>query len=120
MIDKLPTIYFSGIDNLIATARSNKVANWLGIQDFSQLKRDYGDKEATVIINKVGNIFSGQVTGETADKLSKLFRKTNQMKESVTESRQDTTFNYSIQLQESIPANKISSIAKPRNVCANS
>jgi hypothetical protein len=112
IIDELPTIYFSGIDNLIATARSNKVATWLGIQDFSQLKRDYGDKEATVIINTVGNIFSGQVTGETADKLSKLFRKTNQMKESVTESRQDTTFNYSVQLQESVPANKISSLSQ--------
>lgn len=112
VIDELPTIYFSGIDNLIATARSNKVATWLGIQDFSQLKRDYGDKEATVIINTVGNIFSGQVTGETADKLSKLFRKTNQMKESITESRQDTTFNYSVQLQESVPANKISSLSQ--------
>lgn len=112
IIDELPTIYFSGIDNLIATARSNKVATWLGIQDFSQLKRDYGDKEATVIINTIGNIFSGQVTGETAEKLSKLFKKTNQSKESITESRQDTTFNYSVQLQESVPPNKISSLSQ--------
>ncbi len=64
IIDELPTIYFRGIDNLIATARSNKVAVCLGFQDFSQLARDYGDKEAKVIQNTVGNIFSGQVVGE--------------------------------------------------------
>ena len=44
IIDELPTIYFRGIDNLIATARSNKVAVCLGFQDFSQLTRDYGEK----------------------------------------------------------------------------
>ena len=44
----------------------NKVAVCLGFQDFSQLVRDYGDKEAKVVINTVGNIFSGQVVGETA------------------------------------------------------
>ena len=56
IIDELPTIYFKGLDNLIATARSNKVAVCLGFQDFSQLVRDYGDKEAKVVINTVGNI----------------------------------------------------------------
>ena len=49
IIDELPTIYFKGLDNLIATARSNKVAVCLGFQDFSQLVRDYGDKEAKVV-----------------------------------------------------------------------
>ena len=49
IIDELPTIFFKGLDNLIATARSNKVAVVLGFQDFSQLKRDYGDKEAAVV-----------------------------------------------------------------------
>ena len=64
IIDELPTIYFKGLDNLIATARSNKVAVCLGFQDFSQLVRDYGDREAKVVMNTVGNIFSGQVVGE--------------------------------------------------------
>ena len=66
----MPTIYFHKIDNLIATARSNKVAVCLGFQDFSQLNRDYGEKESKVIQNTVGNIFSGQVVGETAKTLS--------------------------------------------------
>ena len=75
IIDELPTIYFRGLDNLIATARSNKVAVCLGFQDFSQLRRDYGDKESKVIENTVGNIFSGQVVSETAKTLSDRFRK---------------------------------------------
>ncbi len=60
IIDELPTIYFRGLDNLIATARSNKVAVCLGFLDFSQLTRDYGDKESKVIQNTVGNVFSGK------------------------------------------------------------
>ena len=75
IIDELPTIYFRGLDNLIATARSNKVAVCLGFQDFSQLTRDYGDKESKVIQNTVGNVFSGQVVGETAKTLSERFGK---------------------------------------------
>ena len=53
IIDELPTIYFRGLDNLIATARSNKVAVCLGFQDFSQLRRDYGDKESKYSINSL-------------------------------------------------------------------
>lgn len=49
IIDELPTIYIRGLDNLIATARSNKVSVCLGFQDFSQLERDYGEKEAKVV-----------------------------------------------------------------------
>lgn len=64
LVDEVPTIYFRGLDTLIATARSNKVAVCLGAQDFSQLVRDYGEKEARVIQNTIGNIFSGQVVGE--------------------------------------------------------
>ena len=76
IINELATIFFKGLDNLIATARSNKVAVVLGFQDFSQLKRDYGDKEATVIMSTVGNVFSGQVVvGETAKTLSERFGK---------------------------------------------
>lgn len=78
IIDELPTIYFRGLDNLIATARSNKVAVCLGFQDYSQLIRDYGDKESKVIQNTVGNIFSGQVVGETAKNLSERFGKVAQ------------------------------------------
>ena len=91
IIDELPTIYFKGLDNLIATARSNKVAVCLGFQDFSQLIRDYGEKEAKVVINTVGNIFSGQVVGETAKTLSERFGKVLQKRRSISINRQDVT-----------------------------
>ncbi|MGO4710897.1 conjugal transfer protein MobC, partial [Chryseobacterium sp. 2TAF14] len=84
IIDELPTIYFRGLDNLIATARSNKVSVCLGFQDFSQLTRDYGDKESKVIQNTVGNIFSGQVVGETAKALSERFGKVLQKRQSIS------------------------------------
>jgi len=55
VFDEFPTIYFNRIDNLIATARSNKVATCLGVQDYSQLRKDYGREQADVIMNTVGN-----------------------------------------------------------------
>ena len=112
IIDELPTIYFRGIDNLIATARSNKVAVCLGFQDYSQLARDYGDKEAKVIQNAVGNIFSGQVVGETAKNLSERFGKILQQRQSVSINRQDTSTSINTQLDFLIPASKISNLSQ--------
>lgn len=112
IIDELPTIYFRGLDNLIATARSNKVAVCLGFQDYSQLTRDYGDKESKVIQNTVGNIFSGQVVGETAKTLSERFGKVLQKRQSTTINRNDTSTSISTQLDSLIPASKISNLTQ--------
>ncbi len=112
IIDELPTIYFRGIDNLIATARSNKVAVCLGFQDFSQLTRDYGEKEAKVIQNTVGNIFSGQVVGETAKNLSERFGKILQQRQSISINRQDTSTSINTQLDSLIPASKIANLSQ--------
>ena len=112
IIDELPTIYFRGLDNLIATARSNKVAVCLGFQDFSQLNRDYGDKEAKVVMNTVGNIFSGQVVGETAKTLSDRFGKVLQKRQSMTINRQDKSTSISTQMDSLIPASKISNLTQ--------
>jgi hypothetical protein len=112
IIDELPTIYFKGLDNLIATARSNKVSTLLGFQDFSQLKRDYGDKEAAVVMNTVGNIFSGQVVGETAKTLSERFGKILQQRQSISINRQDTSTSINTQLDSLIPASKIANLSQ--------
>ncbi len=112
VIDELPTIYFKGLDNLIATARSNKVAVCLGFQDFSQLKRDYGDKEAAVVMNTVGNIFSGQVVGETAKTLSERFGKVLQKRQSISINRQDVSHSINTQMDSLIPASKISTLTQ--------
>ena len=112
IIDELPTIYFKGLDNLIATARSNKVAVCIGFQDFSQLKRDYGDKEAAVVMNTVGNIFSGQVVGETAKTLSERFGKVLQKRQSITVNRQDKSTSINTQMDSLIPPSKISGLTQ--------
>lgn len=112
IIDELPTIYFKGLDNLIATARSNKVAVLLGFQDFSQLTRDYGDKEAKVVMNTVGNIFSGQVVGETAKNLSERFGKVLQKRQSMNITRSDKTTSISTQMDSLIPQSKISTLTQ--------
>ena len=112
IIDELPTIYFRGLDNLIATARSNKVAVCLGFQDFSQLTRDYGDKESKVIQNTVGNVFSGQVVGETAKTLSERFGKVLQQRQSMTINHNDKSTSISTQMDSLIPASKISNLTQ--------
>ena len=112
IIDELPTIYFKGLDNLIATARSNKVAVLLGFQDFSQLVRDYGDKEAKVVMNTVGNLFSGQVVGETAKNLSERFGKVLQKRQSISINRQDISTSINTQMDSLIPASKISGLTQ--------
>lgn len=112
VIDELSTIYFRGLDNLIATARSNKVAVELIFQDLSQLNRDYGNKEADVIMNTVGNILSGQVVGDTAKKLSERFGKVLQQRQSISINRQDKSTSISTQLDSLIPASKISNLSQ--------
>lgn len=122
LVDEVPTIYFRGLDTLIATARSNKVAVCLGAQDFSQLVRDYGEKEARVIQNTIGNIFAGQVVGETAKNLSERFGKVLQQRKSVNMTKEDTSTNISTQLDSLIPASKISNLSQGMfvgSVCDN-
>jgi hypothetical protein len=111
IFDEFPTIYLNNMDSLIATARSNKVATTLGIQDFSQLKKDYGRDQADVIMNITGNIISGQVTGETAKQLSERFGKIMQDRSSVSINRTDTSVSHSKQLDAAIPPSKISSLS---------
>jgi len=111
VFDEFPTIYFNNMDSLIATARSNKVATTLAVQDFSQLKKDYGAEQAEVISGIVGNIISGQVTGSTAKKLSETFGKIMQDRTSLSINSSDTSISKSMQLDYAIPASKISSLS---------
>jgi uncharacterized membrane protein YgdD (TMEM256/DUF423 family) len=111
VFDEFPTIYLNNIDSLIATARSNRVATCLGLQDFSQLKKDYGKDQADVIMNITGNIISGQVSGDTAKQLSERFGKILQNKSSLSINSTDTSVNRSLQLDLAIPASKIAGLS---------
>ena len=112
LLDELPTIYFKGIDNLIATARSNKVAIVLGAQDKSQLRRDYGEKESEVIFNTVGNIFSGQVNGKTAEELSRSFGNEFRKQESETRGYESDSITTTFHLQELLPLSTIETLSQ--------
>ena len=84
----------------------------LGFQDFSQLTRDYGDKESKVIQNTVGNVFNGQVVGETAKTISERSGKVLQQRQSMTINRNDKSTSISTQLDSLIPPSKISNLTQ--------
>ena len=93
IFDEFPTLYLNNMDSLIATARSNRGSTCLGVQDFSQLRKDYGWEQADVILNITGNIISGQVTGDTARQLSDRFGKIMQDRESISINSSDTSMS---------------------------
>jgi hypothetical protein len=111
VFDEFPTIYLSGIDTLLATARSNKVATTLGVQDLSQLKKDYGKEQADVVMNIAGNIICGQVMGDTAKQLSERFGKIMQDRGSLSVNSSDVSISRSLQMDTAIPPSKIASLS---------
>lgn len=111
VFDEFPTIFFNNMDSLIATARSNKVSTTLAVQDFSQLKKDYGAELSDVITGIVGNVISGQVTGGTAKTLSENFGKISQQKDSMSINSSDTSITKATQLDYAIPASNIATLS---------
>lgn len=111
IFDEFPTIFVNNIDSLIATARSNKVATTLAIQDFSQLRKDYGKEQADVIINVCGNIASGQVLGDSARQISDRIGRIMQERESISINSSDTSVSKSTQLEAAIPPSRIASLS---------
>ena len=112
LLDEFPTVYLKGIDNLIATARSNKVAVVIGAQDKSQIRRDYGDKESEVIFNTVGNLFAGQVSGRTAESLSKTFGRELRERDSFTYSHENDSVSSSKYETEIMPIRRIETLSQ--------
>lgn len=64
------------------------------------------------IINTVGNIFSGQVVGETAKTLSERFGKVLQKRQSISINRQDVSTSINTQMDSLIPPSKISGLTQ--------
>ncbi|WP_317617103.1 TraM recognition domain-containing protein [Riemerella anatipestifer] len=70
------TTSIPNIEQIPATARSNKIATIFGVQDFSQLVDNYGQYKAQIILANLGNQFFGRVSnGKTAEMVQKLFSK---------------------------------------------
>ena len=113
IVDELPTLYFYGIDNLIATARSNKVCVLLGFQELPQLEAGYGKVNKDKIVSIIGNVISGSARNkETLEWLSNdIFGKVVQMKKGVTIDRDRTSVNINENMDNLVPASKISDMS---------
>lgn len=110
IIDELPTIYFHKIQNLISTARENKVAVVLGLQELPQLVEKYGTNISNTIISVVGNIVAGAARKqETLAWLEQLFGKVKQISKGVNISKTQTTTNINEKMDNLIPSSKIAS-----------
>lgn len=100
MIDELPTIYLQDISYVINTIREIGVSVWLGIQDLAQLIADYKKEGAEVVMNSCSNIFWGNVNFETAEKVSKIFGKTNQSKTTISIGTKDENSQYQLSTEQ--------------------
>ena len=109
--DEFPTIYIHKIDNVVATARSNKVAVLLGLQEIPQLRQFYKKEVADTISAIVGNILSGSARDKnTLEWLEKLFGKIKQKSYSQSISQQGTTTSINEKMDFMIPAGKIAAL----------
>jgi hypothetical protein len=108
VVDELPTLYLHKLDNLIATARSNKVAVVLGLQEVTQLQQLQGKETAATITSIMGSILSGAVRSkETLDWLERMFGKVKQVSQGVSIDRTRTGLNMNEKMDMLIPASKI-------------
>jgi hypothetical protein len=111
IIDEIPTLYTYKIENLLAVARSNKVAILMGLQELPQFNQQYGKETAATITSVVGNVLAGSVRNkETLDWLERLFGKNKQIGESLSIDRNKTSTSLQEKLEPLIPAGKMASL----------
>ncbi|MGF7082793.1 conjugal transfer protein MobC [Mucilaginibacter sp. UYCu711] len=110
VFDEFPTLT-TDIIPTISTGRSNLISTCLGIQDASQLRKDYGKEQADVIMNITGNMVVGQVSGDTAKYVSEKIGRIMQDRESLSINRSDTSISRSKQLEAAVPPSRIASLS---------
>jgi hypothetical protein len=110
IFDELPTIYFRGLDTLIATARSNRISTLVGVQTIDQLIRDYGKEQANAILTNIGNVFAGQSVGETAKFIQNRMGKILQERQSININRNTQSSTFSTQMDFLVPEGKIATL----------
>lgn len=111
IIDEVPTLFVHKVENLIATARSNKVAVLMGLQEIPQFQQQYGKDTAATITAVVGNVLAGSVRNkETLEWLERLFGKSKQIGEGLSIDRNKTSTSLNEKLEALIPAGKMASL----------
>ncbi|WP_346861172.1 YWFCY domain-containing protein [uncultured Draconibacterium sp.] len=110
IFDELPTIYFRGLDTLIATARSNLISTLLGLQTIDQLIRDYGKEQANAVLTNIGNVFAGQSVGETAKFIQARMGKVLQERQSLNINRESQSSTFRTEMDFLVPEGKIATL----------
>jgi hypothetical protein len=111
IIDEVPTVYIHKIENLLATARSNKVSILLGLQELPQFRQQYGREVAETICSVAANVLSGAVQHkDTLMWLEKLFGKVRQLRNGISIDRHRTSISVNEYMDFLIPASKIANL----------
>ncbi len=110
IFDELPTIYFRGLDTLIATARSNLISTLLGLQTIDQLIRDYGKERANAVLTNIGNVFAGQAVGDTAKFIQARMGKVLQERQSLNINRETQSSTFRTEMDFLVPEGKIATL----------
>jgi len=111
IVDEFGSLRVMGMPDMVATARSSQVATTLGIQDLSQLRVTYGRDQADVLFNLPGNLFCGQVSGDSARLVSERFGRILQEKSTISNNSRDSSVSQSQQLDLALPASKIAMLS---------
>ena len=73
-VDELASLYIPGLTDFLSTARSNRIAAFLGFQDFSQLEERYGKTgSSTILANCVHQIYGMNTSDESARAIAGMF-----------------------------------------------
>jgi Type IV secretory pathway, VirD4 components len=110
ILDEEPTLTVE-LNTVVSTGRQNKICTFIGLQEVAQLRKEYGKDSAEVLINMVGNLVSGQVTGDSAKQVSERIGKINQHKTSLSINSSDTSISKSLQLDYAVPASKMANLS---------
>lgn len=111
IVDETPTLYLHRVENLIATARSNRVAVIMGLQELPQFRQLYGKETSETITSVVGNIISGSAREKnTLEWLQTIFGKSKQISENVSVDGGKQSVSLNERDDYSIPASKIASL----------
>jgi hypothetical protein len=109
--DEFATVRAYSMTTTIATGRSNKIVPILAVQDLSQLRTQYSRDEADLFLNITGNVFCGQVGGETARWMSERFPTIQQEKPSISSNSMDLSISTTLQREPTVNQATIASLS---------
>jgi hypothetical protein len=100
--DEFATVRAYSMTTTLATGRSNDITTVLAVQDLSQLRTQYSRNEADLFLNIAGNVFCGQVGGETAKWMSERFPTIQRERPSISSNSTDLSVSTTLQREPTV------------------